>query len=70
MIVVFCSPAPTPTSTIFDPRTVIDRATFEMPNQHPEGIKFVIVNGQLSVDDGRRTRSPVGKSPAWSGYAH
>ena len=26
--------------TIFDPRTVIDRATFEVPNQHPEGIKL------------------------------
>ena len=43
--------------TIFDPKTVIDRATFEMPNQHPEGIKYVIVNGQVSVDDGKRTSS-------------
>ena len=33
--------------TIFDPKTVIDRATFEAPNQYPDGIKFVIVNGQL-----------------------
>ena len=40
---------------IFDPKTVIDRATFEMPNQHPVGIKYVIVNGQLSVDNGKRT---------------
>ena len=33
--------------TIFDPKTVIDRATFEMPNQHPDGINYVIVNGQI-----------------------
>lgn len=53
---------------IFDPGTVIDRATFEIPNQHPEGIKFVIVNGQLSVDDGRRTPSLAGRVLRGPGY--
>jgi N-acyl-D-aspartate/D-glutamate deacylase len=56
--------------TIFDPRTVIDRATFEMPNQHPDGIKYVIVNGQLSVDDGRRTAALAGRPLRGPGYAH
>src|SRR5258706_714480 len=56
--------------TIFDPRTVIDRATFEAPNQHPEGIKYVIVNGQLSVDDGRRTAALAGRPLRGPGYAH
>jgi dihydroorotase/N-acyl-D-amino-acid deacylase len=56
--------------TIFDPRTVIDRATFEMPNQHPDGIRYVIVNGQLSVDDGRRTAALAGKPLRGPGYAH
>jgi N-acyl-D-amino-acid deacylase len=55
--------------TIFDPRTVIDRATFETPNQHPEGIKYVIVNGQLSVDDGRRTAALAGRALRGPGYA-
>ncbi len=41
--------------TIFDPKTVIDRATFEDPNQYPVGINFVIVNGQIEVDNGQRT---------------
>src|SRR2546426_6134979 len=36
--------------TIFDPKTVIDRATFEEPNQYPVGINFVIVNGQIEVE--------------------
>ena len=54
--------------TIFDPKTVIDRATFEMPNQHPEGIKYVIVNGQLSVDDGRRTAALAGRALRGPGY--
>jgi dihydroorotase/N-acyl-D-amino-acid deacylase len=47
--------------TIFNPKTVIDRATFETPNQHPEGINFVIVNGQISVDEGKRTAALAGR---------
>ena len=47
--------------TIFDPQKVIDRATFEMPNQYPEGIQYVIINGQLAVDDGKRTPALSGR---------
>ena len=54
--------------TIFDPRQVIDRATFEMPNQHPEGIKDVIINGQISVDDGKRTPALAGRVIRGPGY--
>jgi len=39
--------------TIFDPAKVIDRATFEQPNQYPLGIEYVLVNGQLSVEKGQ-----------------
>jgi N-acyl-D-amino-acid deacylase len=54
--------------TIFDPKTVLDRATFEMPNQHPEGIKYVVVNGQISVDDGQRTAALAGRVLRGPGY--
>ena len=54
--------------TIFDPRTVIDRATFAEPNQYPVGINFVIVNGQLEVDDGRRTPVLAGRVLRGPGY--
>ncbi len=37
---------------IFDPVTVIDRATFADPHQYPDGIGFVLVNGVVIVDDG------------------
>ena len=47
--------------TIFDPKTVIDRATFEEPNQYPVGINFVIVNGQIEVDNGERTPALAGR---------
>jgi N-acyl-D-amino-acid deacylase len=54
--------------TVFDPKQVIDRATFEIPNQHPDGIKFVIINGQISVDDGRRTPALAGRVLRGPGY--
>jgi len=54
--------------TIFDPKTVIDRATFADPNQYPSGINFVIVNGQVEVDNGRRTTAEAGRVLRGPGY--
>jgi N-acyl-D-aspartate/D-glutamate deacylase/photosystem II stability/assembly factor-like uncharacterized protein len=54
--------------TIFDPQTVIDRATFESPNQYPVGIEYVLVNGQLSVDKGKRTSALAGRALRGPGY--
>ena len=54
--------------TIFNPRTVIDRATFESPNQYPVGIDYVLVNGQLSVDKGQRTPALAGRVLRGPGY--
>lgn len=47
--------------TLFDPETIIDKATFEKPHQYSEGIQYVIVNGQLTVDQGifKPTKSGV-----------
>jgi N-acyl-D-amino-acid deacylase len=55
--------------TIFDPKTVIDRATFEDPNQYPVGINFVIVNGQIEVDRGQRTPAEAGRVLRGPGYS-
>ncbi len=38
---------------VFDPRTVIDRGTYSNPAQSPVGVKHVIVNGVLALEDGR-----------------
>jgi N-acyl-D-amino-acid deacylase len=54
--------------TIFDPLTVRDRSTFEQPNQYPVGIPYVIINGQLSVDKGERTKSLAGRVLRGPGY--
>jgi N-acyl-D-amino-acid deacylase len=54
--------------TIFDPQTVRDRSTFEQPNAYPVGIPFVIINGQLSVDNGERTKTLAGRVLRGPGY--
>jgi N-acyl-D-amino-acid deacylase len=44
---------------VFDPRTVIDRATFEKPALS-EGVRDVLVNGRLALRDGRVTAEQGG----------
>jgi dihydroorotase len=38
--------------TVFDPNTVIDKATYEKPLQYSVGIQFVLVSGVPVVKDG------------------
>ena len=38
---------------IFDPATVVDKATFEKPAQYSEGFRHVLVNGVAVVRDGK-----------------
>jgi len=40
---------------VFNPQTVIDKATFEEPKQYPEGIDYVLVNGAVVVDEGKHS---------------
>lgn len=54
--------------TVFDPQSVIDRATFEVSNQYPQGIQYVVVNGQISVDEGKRTLALAGRPIRGPGY--
>ncbi|HKG60515.1 MAG TPA: D-aminoacylase [Pyrinomonadaceae bacterium] len=54
--------------TIFDPAKVIDKATFESPNQYPVGIEYVLVNGKISVDKGQRTAALAGRVLRGPGY--
>lgn len=40
---------------IFNPETVIDNSTLEDPVQYPTGIDFVIVNGEIVIENGQHT---------------
>jgi len=48
--------------TIFDPATVIDRATYEDASIPSAGIPYVIVNGQVVVDGGEVTAARPGRA--------
>jgi N-acyl-D-amino-acid deacylase len=48
--------------TCVDPVRVRDTATYEEPRRLPEGIPYVIVNGRLAVDEGRRTDELPGRA--------
>jgi N-acyl-D-amino-acid deacylase len=47
---------------IFDPRTVTDRGTRAEPHRPPEGIRYVIVNGVVVLDDGTLTAARPGRA--------
>ncbi len=40
---------------VFDPDRVRDTATFSKPLSFPEGLRYVIVNGKVEIEDGRFT---------------
>lgn len=55
---------------VFDPETVIDRATFEEPHQLAVGVEQVFVNGTQVLRDGEHTGATPGRfvhGPGWTG---
>lgn len=46
---------------VFDPDTVADTATFQVPHQYPTGVVHVMVNGEFVLRDGERTPSLSGR---------
>ncbi len=48
--------------TIFDPETIIDRATYTDPFHYPEGVIHVIVNGELVLESGKHTGRRPGRA--------
>ena len=47
---------------LFDPSTVADTATFDEPRTPATGIPYVLVNGELVIDDGRHTGALAGRA--------
>ena len=54
---------------IFDPNTIIDKATFEQPKQLSTGVRFVWVNGTLVWRDGKHTGAKPGRILRGQGYS-
>jgi N-acyl-D-amino-acid deacylase len=53
---------------MFDPETIIDRATFEDPHQLSVGMEHVLVNGVPVVRNGRHTGAKPGRVVRGPGY--
>jgi N-acyl-D-amino-acid deacylase len=56
---------------VFDPRTVQDHATYELPHQLATGVEQVWVNGVRALRNGDATRAASGRvvrGRAWTGY--
>ena len=54
--------------TVFDPVTIRPTSTYMKPHAYPSGVRYVIVNGQLSVDEGKLTGRLNGRPlvPPWA----
>jgi N-acyl-D-aspartate/D-glutamate deacylase len=48
--------------TVFDAATVIDRATYEKPTEWSKGVRFVVVNGRIALQDGEPTGVRAGRA--------
>jgi N-acyl-D-aspartate/D-glutamate deacylase len=47
---------------VFDSERIVDVATYDDPQQHPAGIPFVLVNGEVAVDHERCTGIMAGQA--------
>ncbi|MBO0798861.1 MAG: D-aminoacylase [Blastocatellia bacterium] len=47
---------------VFDEKTIADRATYEQPEQLASGMRYVIVNGKLAIDEGKYTGALAGRA--------
>jgi N-acyl-D-amino-acid deacylase len=53
---------------IFDPNEVTDKATFEQPHQYSAGFHFVLVNGQLVIENGKHIGTKSGMTLKGPGF--
>lgn len=47
--------------TVFDPAIIIDHATFDAPTAKPEGIEYVVINGEMAFSNGVVTGVQAGE---------
>jgi N-acyl-D-amino-acid deacylase len=64
----FIQPGMAADISVFDPKTVLDHATFEYPTLASVGIRHVLVNGRFALRDGRPTGERAGQTLARTPY--
>jgi N-acyl-D-amino-acid deacylase len=58
----FLKPAMFADVVVFDPATYRDHATFQAPFEFTSGVRFVLVNGKLAIDDGKLANVAAGRA--------
>ncbi|HUU27089.1 MAG TPA: D-aminoacylase [archaeon] len=53
---------------LFDPKRILDRATFSDPHQFPVGVEYVLVNGTVVLEQGEHTGRKPGRILYGPGY--
>jgi N-acyl-D-amino-acid deacylase len=56
---------------VFDPATIQDHATYINPHQLADGVRTVLVNGGIALDEGKATGAHTGRivrGRAWTGW--
>lgn len=56
---------------LFDPEQIQDHATFDDPHRYATGMRYVLVNGELVLDEGEHTGALPGRvvrGPGWVGW--
>lgn len=53
---------------VFDPEAIRDVATFEESGRHSEGVRYLLVNGQLALDEGEPTGVRAGRALRGPGF--
>ena len=46
---------------VFDPKSISDRSTFTDPHHYSTGISWILINGQVAVQNGETTQQTAGK---------
>jgi N-acyl-D-aspartate/D-glutamate deacylase len=64
----YLAPGMTADVTIFDPETIVDRATYDDPARLSEGVRWVLVNGVIALEAGRATGRRGGQIVARTGH--
>lgn len=53
---------------VFDPSKIKDQATFDEPKSYASGVKYVLVNGSITIDESEHTGAKKGKVLKGPGY--
>jgi N-acyl-D-aspartate/D-glutamate deacylase len=53
---------------VFDPARVRETNSFERPKSYAEGVRYVLVNGVVVIDDGKHTGATPGRALRGPGY--